>query len=146
MNGPTVLKILRKFKHHMIHQRWKYLKEMKINNNQGYNYNWYWEYSDDYGDLLCIKIHFINYNNWTENKRYEYIYNIHLSKDVAYISYRNNNRYSSEYRPTFSIKENYDDLESALFQQSLLSSPGMISSQEISVILQLKDIYFPQEK
>lgn len=143
MNGPTVLKILRKFKHPILVGSWKSLKENKNTDDQkNINYRWYWDYSKDYGDSLCIKIKFKNYNKWSRDKKFIYSYDIHLSKEHVFIFHRSYNKFSTKHYLLFSINELYEDLESVLFQQSLLTSTGMVSTQEIEVIKELKDIYF----
>lgn len=150
MNCPTVLKILRKFKNDIIVNRWKHLRAKNHHNIQkAYDKVYKWSFDNDQGfDTLMITMYFYKNNEHTQGKRNEYVYNVVLSEDRVWIFYNIFKRgiYRGSLQPLALSEVLYEDLESTLFQQSLLGDTGMFGSQEVQVLQELKEIYFPKEE
>lgn len=138
----TVLVRLSKLRHPFLVNRWKLCRDLKkyksecSNNTRKYNY--YWTKTDDFNeDLLYIYMYFSGFD-----KKYTFT----LSKKTCTIEFSSREK-GTFYVPTrkmFIDNCPYEMLESMLFQQSLLGSVGMLTAQEMNMLIQLRDLYFEE--
>lgn len=136
--GNTVLTYFRKMKH----------PDMVMRAKQSTAQHWYSHVSSGNTGLLIRQTHNKMIITMTFKNRHE-IYDFTIKKDVFY-AYR---RFSENSKRNWENPLNqkivaelesmsYNDLESAMFQQSLVSDFGMFGAQEAEVLLQLRNIYF----
>lgn len=137
----TVLYNLRKLKHPRLRNVWLSKKNRKSENpiyhNKDFSYQWKLVNSTE--DSLCLVMVF-GYSD----KRYEF----QLRKKMCNISYKLRERDESGHLSVNQklLIENieYDNLDAALFQQSLLTECGMIGNQEIELLKELAVLYFEE--
>lgn len=135
----TVLKVLKKLKHPNVHHRWMKLRDLKKSSchqhiSRKHSYCWR-ENKECSEDILWVSMAFSNHD-----KRYDFS----IRKNVCSIQYcEREPRTFFSHEVKLSIDNcPYDMLDSTLFQQSLLGSSGMITDQELDMLVQVRDVYF----
>lgn len=135
--GQTVLTNLRKLSHPMVIERIKECAERK----------WYTHYRNHYmarnaDDGIVISMQF-KYHSW--------VYDFVVRKNS--FSFYLTNKITKWYTKTCNAKSSlltvasmedimYDELESAIFQGSLISDLGMFGVQEAEALIKIRDRYF----